>query len=282
MTVADDAIIEAENQVNFNWARILPSHLSATHTMYALALPTYPFPIRAGGAGQGRIAVASPLARSKMRRSETVRETHGTGSIPKAPPGGQSAVKNPVRGCHFSNRVNKMAQSDQHQVFLSGRESWRVPRTLKHIKGTCTILIGTLLLTATVGAFRFSQIINDGTFVVAASVFAVFGIVISAVIASLVWAYATSRVDEVEISDRAIKYGREEFAWKSVRQVRVLGSHVCGCCSIEIKLRRGRVYPIRLDETLDWHKAVHLIHTIRNHSATNHLDIECKTLLIRK
>ena len=38
MTVADDAIIEAENQVNFNWARILPSHLAATHTMYALAL----------------------------------------------------------------------------------------------------------------------------------------------------------------------------------------------------------------------------------------------------
>ena len=38
MTVADDAIIEAENQVNFNWARTLPSHRAATHTMYALAL----------------------------------------------------------------------------------------------------------------------------------------------------------------------------------------------------------------------------------------------------
>ncbi|MGA2259472.1 MAG: hypothetical protein ABSG53_32760, partial [Thermoguttaceae bacterium] len=42
MTVADDAIIEAENQVNFNWARILPSHLAATHTMYALALGCFP------------------------------------------------------------------------------------------------------------------------------------------------------------------------------------------------------------------------------------------------
>ena len=43
MTVADDAIIEAENQVNFNWARTLPSHRAATHTMYALALgsPAY-------------------------------------------------------------------------------------------------------------------------------------------------------------------------------------------------------------------------------------------------
>ena len=40
MTVADDAIIEAENQVNFNWARTLPSHRAATHTMYALALMT--------------------------------------------------------------------------------------------------------------------------------------------------------------------------------------------------------------------------------------------------
>ena len=42
MTVADDAIIEAENQVNFNWARTLPSHRAATHTMYALALLDYP------------------------------------------------------------------------------------------------------------------------------------------------------------------------------------------------------------------------------------------------
>ncbi|MGO9112630.1 MAG: hypothetical protein ACLP9L_25645, partial [Thermoguttaceae bacterium] len=41
MTVADDAIIEAENQVNFNWARTLPSHHAATHTMYALALIAY-------------------------------------------------------------------------------------------------------------------------------------------------------------------------------------------------------------------------------------------------
>ena len=42
MTVADDAIIEAENQVNFNWARTLPSHRAATHTMYALALASSP------------------------------------------------------------------------------------------------------------------------------------------------------------------------------------------------------------------------------------------------
>ena len=44
MTVADDAIIEAENQVNFNWARTLPSHRAATHTMYALALGNAPSP----------------------------------------------------------------------------------------------------------------------------------------------------------------------------------------------------------------------------------------------
>jgi hypothetical protein len=38
MTDTDDAIIETENQVKFNWVRNPPSHNAATHTMYALAL----------------------------------------------------------------------------------------------------------------------------------------------------------------------------------------------------------------------------------------------------
>ena len=38
MPGADDAIIEPEEKVNFNWARTLSTHHAATHTKYALAL----------------------------------------------------------------------------------------------------------------------------------------------------------------------------------------------------------------------------------------------------
>ena len=41
MPGADDAIIEPEEKVNFNWARTLSTHHAATHTKYALALVSH-------------------------------------------------------------------------------------------------------------------------------------------------------------------------------------------------------------------------------------------------